>query len=69
MSEQVPVNQVGLANGLLTAGLSVCILLGSVTVLALQAAFSNETILAGVWRVTFLLVGALNLLKKMMRKK
>ena len=32
VSEQVPVNQVGLANGLLTAGLSVGILLGSVTV-------------------------------------
>jgi len=68
VSEQVPVNQVGLANGLLTAGLSVGILLGSVTVLALQAAFSNDAILAGLWRVPFVLGGVLGLLAVWMRK-
>ena len=68
VSEQVPVNQVGLANGLLTAGLSVGILLGSLSVLALQAAFSTEVVNAGAWRLPFVLGGVLGLLAVWMRK-
>ena len=68
VSEQVPVNQVGLANGLLTAGLSVGILLGSLSVLALQATFSTEVVNAGAWRLPFVLGGVLGLLAVWMRK-
>ena len=68
VSEQVPVNQVGLANGLLTAGLSMGILLGSLSVMGLQAAFTSDTVQAGAWRLPFVLGGALGLLAVWMRK-
>lgn len=69
VSEQVPVNQVGFANGLLTAALSMGILLGSLTVMTLHITWTPTQIHDWVWRVPFLVGGILGVLAIWMRRK
>lgn len=69
VSEQVPVNQVGLANGVLTAGLSVGILLGSLTVMALHVTWGANVVQEWAWRLPFLLGGGLGLLAVCLRRQ
>lgn len=67
VSEHVPDNRVGMANGFLTSGLSLGILLGSLIALAMTKCFSAETILQGAWRIPFILGGLFGLLTLYLR--
>ncbi|NHB58867.1 MHS family MFS transporter [Acinetobacter sp. 194] len=57
VSEHVPEKRIGLANGLLTAGLSLGILLGSLMSLFISLKYSQAEILAWAWRIPFILGG------------
>lgn len=57
VSEHVPDNRVGLANGSLTAGLSFGILLGSLMALLIEHIFGKQTVEAWAWRVPFWIGG------------
>jgi MFS transporter, MHS family, proline/betaine transporter len=59
VSEHVPPSRVGLACGVLTAGLTVGILLGSLVATGLTMLMSPEQLTAYGWRLPFLLGGAL----------
>jgi len=59
---------VGLAVGLLTSGLSLGILLGSIVATVLNLAYSPEQIANGVWRVPFLIGGAFGLTAMYLRQ-
>lgn len=67
VSEHVPDNRVGMANGFLTSGLSLGILLGSLIALAMTKCFSSEAILHGAWRIPFILGGLFGLLTLYLR--
>ncbi|HXA48447.1 MAG TPA: MFS transporter, partial [Burkholderiaceae bacterium] len=57
VSEHVPLRRAGFAGGMLTAGLTVGILLGSMAATWLHASLSPQEVLAWGWRVPFLVGG------------
>src|SRR5690625_1029271 len=67
VAEHVP-DRVGLACGALTTGLTAGIVLGSVMASALQTWFGEQAILDGLWRVPFIIGGALGLLAMWLRR-
>ncbi|NUE66223.1 MFS transporter [Snodgrassella sp. ESL0253] len=67
VSEHVPEKHVGMANGFLTAGLSLGILLGSLIALVMAKLFSSAEILEGAWRIPFILGGLFGLLTLYLR--
>lgn len=68
VSEHVPESRVGLACGILTAGLTVGILLGSLVAGAVHALWTPEQVLGGYWRVPFILGGLFGLLALWLRR-
>ena len=60
MSEHVPERKIGLANGLLTAGLSLGILLGALMSLWISLNFSEGQIHDWAWRIPFIVGGILD---------
>ncbi|MET0498706.1 MAG: MFS transporter [Steroidobacteraceae bacterium] len=68
VSEHVPEGRVGLACGILTAGLTVGILLGSLVAGAVHALWTAEQVLSGYWRVPFVLGGLFGLLALWLRR-
>lgn len=67
VSEHVPEKHVGMANGFLTGGLSLGILLGSLIALMMSRHFSSTAILDGAWRIPFILGGVFGLLTLYLR--
>lgn len=67
VSEHVPEKKIGLANGLLTAGLSLGILLGSLVSLAMSTHYSADEILDGAWRIPFIAGGLFGLIALYLR--
>lgn len=67
VSEHVPEKHVGMANGFLTGGLSLGILLGSLIALMMSRQFSSAAILDGAWRIPFILGGLFGLLTLYLR--
>ncbi|RKG35039.1 MFS transporter [Acinetobacter guerrae] len=61
VSEHVPEQRIGLANGLLTAGLSLGILLGALMSLWISIQFSETEIHAWAWRIAFIAGGIFGL--------
>jgi len=57
VSEHVPEGRIGIANGLLTAGLSLGILLGALMSLFISLQFTEAEIKDWAWRVPFILGG------------
>lgn len=57
VSEHVPERRIGIANGLLTAGLSLGILLGALMSLFISLQFTEAEIKDWAWRVPFILGG------------
>lgn len=57
VSEHVPEKRIGFANGLLTAGLSLGILLGSLMSLFISLQFTQQEVLDWAWRIPFILGG------------
>lgn len=57
VSEHVPERRIGIANGVLTAGLSLGILLGSLMSLFISLQFSETEIKDWAWRIPFVLGG------------
>lgn len=57
VSEHVPERRIGLANGVLTAGLSLGILLGALMSLFISLQFSASEIKEWAWRIPFILGG------------
>ncbi len=68
VAEHVPDSRVGLACGVLTAGLTVGILLGSLVAGAVHALWTPEQVLGGYWRVPFILGGLFGLLALWLRR-
>ncbi|WP_369608709.1 MFS transporter [Snodgrassella alvi] len=67
VSEHVPEKHVGMANGFLTGGLSLGILLGSLIALMMSRQFTSAAILDGAWRIPFILGGLFGLLTLYLR--
>ncbi len=67
VSEHVPEKKIGFANGLLTAGLSLGILLGSLTSLLISLKFNEAEIHAWAWRIPFILGGIFGLIALYLR--
>lgn len=67
VAEHVP-DRVGLACGALTTGLTAGIVLGSLMASALQTWFGAGAIMEGLWRVPFIIGGALGLLAMWLRR-
>lgn len=67
VSEHVPHRRVGMANGFLTAGLSLGILLGSLMSLWIAKAFTAQVILDWAWRIPFWAGGVFGLLTMYLR--
>ena len=67
-AEHANPKNVGLAVGLLTSGLSLGILLGSIVASALNLAFSSAQIADGMWRLPFFLGGAFGLTAMYLRR-
>ena len=67
VSEHVPEKRIGMANGFLTGGLSLGILLGSLIALGMEKQFSSEAILNGAWRIPFIIGGLFGLLTLYLR--
>lgn len=59
VSEHVPKNRIGIANGMVTSGLTVGILLGSLMALLINSTFSTSEVNAYAWRIPFLVGGVL----------
>jgi MFS family permease len=68
VSEHVPDSRVGLACGILTAGLTVGILMGSLVAGAVHAIWTTQQVLDGYWRVPFILGGLFGLLALWLRR-
>jgi len=62
VSEHVHARHTGLACGILTAGLTGGILLGSLVATAIHQVYSPEELLSGGWRAPFILGGLFGLL-------
>ena len=67
VSEHVPERRIGLANGLLTAGLSLGILLGSLMSLWISLQFTETVIHDWAWRIAFIAGGIFGLLALYLR--
>ncbi|MFW1801329.1 MFS transporter [Acinetobacter nematophilus] len=67
VSEHVSEKKIGFANGLLTAGLSLGILLGSLTSLLISIKFSETEIHGWAWRIPFILGGIFGLVALYLR--
>jgi len=67
VSEHVPEKKVGFANGLLTAGLSLGILLGALMSLWISLKFSEPDIHAWAWRIPFITGGIFGLIALYLR--
>jgi MFS family permease len=67
VAEHVPPSRVGLACGILTAGLTVGILLGSLVATGLNMLMPPEQVRAYGWRIPFLLGGAFGLMSMYFR--
>lgn len=61
VSEHVPESRIGIANGLLTAGLSLGILLGALMSLLISVQFTEPDIHAWAWRIAFVAGGIFGL--------
>lgn len=68
VSEHVPERRVGLACGTLTSGLTLGILLGSLVATAVNTVFTPEQVLAGGWRVPFVVGGVFGFLAVFLRR-
>lgn len=68
VSEHVPSNRIGLACGILTSGLTVGILLGSMVATAINSAFAPAEISAWAWRLPFLFGGVFGLCSVFLRR-
>jgi MFS family permease len=68
VAEHARPGKVGSALGLLTSGLSVGILLGSLTATSLSQIFSPAQIVAGAWRIPFLIAGVFGLIATWLRR-
>ena len=68
VSEHVPASRVGLACGILTAGLTVGILMGSLVAGAIHALWTPQQVLGGYWRVPFIIGGVFGLLALWLRR-
>ncbi|GAB1232445.1 MFS transporter [Ferrigenium sp. UT5] len=68
VAEHVPPRHVGFACGTLTAGLTGGILLGSLVAMAVTRSYTPDELLAGGWRVPFILGGAFGLLAVWLRQ-
>jgi MFS family permease len=68
VSEHVPARRVGFACGVLTAGLTIGILLGSLVAGAVNALFAPAEIAGWAWRLPFLLGGVFGLASVQLRR-
>lgn len=68
VSEHVPEGRIGLACGVLCAGLTVGILIGSLMASAANALWTAEQVLAGYWRVPFIIGGLFGMLAVWLRR-
>lgn len=67
VSEHVPERKIGFANGLLTAGLSLGILLGALMSLFISLKFSDAEVHAWAWRIPFIIGGVFGLIALYLR--
>ncbi|MGY2373636.1 MFS transporter [Pseudomonas sp. SDO524_S393] len=68
VAEHVPAKRIGYAVGVLTVGLNLGILLGSLVATGLNSAYSPEQIADYAWRIPFLLGGVFGLLSVYLRR-
>jgi MFS family permease len=68
VSEHVPDTRIGLACGVLTTGLTVGILLGSLMANAVHAFWTPDEVLAGYWRLPFIIGGVFGLFALWLRR-
>jgi MFS family permease len=68
VAEHARPQRVGLAIGLLTCGLSLGILLGSLVAVGVNAKFSQAEIASGFWRIPFLLGGIFGFIAMFLRR-
>lgn len=67
-AEHARAGHTGLAVGLLTSGLSMGILLGSIVAVAVNISYSPQQIAAGIWRVPFVIGGLFGLTAMYLRR-
>jgi MFS family permease len=67
VSEHVPAEKIGFANGLLTAGLSLGILLGALMSLFISLQFSEAAVHDWAWRIPFIVGGIFGLVALYLR--
>jgi predicted MFS family arabinose efflux permease len=68
VAEHVPANRIGLGGGLVTSGLTIGILMGSLAATWLNTLFSPEEILDVAWRYPFLMGGVFGLVAVYLRR-
>ncbi|MCO6559535.1 MAG: MFS transporter [Gilliamella sp.] len=68
VSEHVPKNKIGLACGILTSGLSLGILLGSLVSTAMNKCLSSEQLIDWGWRIPFIVGGVFGLIAMYLRR-
>ncbi len=68
VSEHVPTKRIGLANGLVTSGLTLGILFGSLMALLINSSFSKADISDFAWRIPFLVGGILGFITVYLRR-
>lgn len=68
VSEHVPPQRMGFANGLLTAGLSLGILLGALMSLFISLQFTEIEVTQWAWRIAFILGGVFGLIALYLRR-
>jgi MFS family permease len=68
VAEHVPPNRVGLACGMLTGGLTLGILIGSLMALVVNRSFDPATVADWAWRIPFLVGGAFGLIAMYLRR-
>ena len=68
VSEHVPARRVGLANGMVTSGLTLGILLGSLVALIVNSNYEKAEIVAFAWRIPFIIGGVLGFVTVYLRR-
>lgn len=68
VAEHVPTHRIGLGGGMVTCGLTVGILFGSLAATWLNAIFSSEEVLSGAWRYPFIVGGVFGLVAVYLRR-
>ena len=68
VAEHAPPGRVGFACGMLTSGLTLGILLGSLMALAMGAVFTEEAMREGAWRIPFLVGGVFGFVAMYLRR-